>query len=75
MIIDTLVVVVCFMVDTPKTNRFEKEFLRADSLFEQASKETSQNAAEKTKKERENILHLFDMQTILNQLNHNAIKP
>ena len=50
MIIDTLVVVVCFMADTPKTNRFEKEFLRADSLFEQASKETSQNAAEKTKK-------------------------
>lgn len=75
MIIDTLVVVVCFMADTPKTNRFEKEFLRVDSLFEQASKETSQNAAEKTKKERENILHLFDMQTILNQLNHNAIKP
>ena len=73
MIIDTLVVVVCFMADTPKTNRFEKEFLRADSLFEQASKEASKKAAEKTKKERENILHLFE--TILNHLNHNTIKP
>lgn len=66
MIIDTLVVVVCFVANAPKANRFEKEFQCADSLFRQASKEAVQNAHEKTRKEREKVLRLSDIQAILN---------
>lgn len=74
MIIDTLLVVVCFMADAPKTNRFEKEFLRADSLFRQASKEAVQSVHEKTRKEREKALRLSDIQAILNQLECKEVK-
>lgn len=57
MIIDTLVVVVCLMVDTPRiqhveqvpANRFAEQFHQADSLFEAASDKAMKNALWKTR--------------------------
>ena len=58
MIIDTLVVVVCLMVDTPRieqvkqpANRFTEQFQLSDSLFRVASRHSMQEALEQTKEE------------------------
>lgn len=60
MIIDTLVVVVCLMADTPRiqrieqtpVNRFTEQFQQADSLFNVASSEAMKSALRKTRFER-----------------------
>lgn len=75
MIIDTLVVVVCLMVDTPKQNRFARDFQRADSVFEQASANAMQSACERTKKERDKLLSVPDMRMIVDELKRNTVKP
>lgn len=75
MIIDTLVVVVCFMAAPPRYNRFEEEFQLADSAFDQASVNAALMAREKIKKERQKILRSFDMQVIIDELKHNSVKP
>lgn len=75
MIIDTLVIVVCLVAGTPKQNRFEKDFQRADSLFIQASMAALHSACEKTKKEQEKAIRLLDMQAIVDKLKYNSVKP
>lgn len=60
MIIDTLAVAVCLMVDTPRiqrvervsANRFTVQFQQADSLIDAASSEAMKSAIRKTMFER-----------------------
>lgn len=66
MIIDTLVVVVCLMADTPRIQqvkqpvaRFTELFHRADSLFNAASDEAMKSAIQKTKFERHRALGII----------------
>lgn len=67
MIIDTLVVVVCLMADTPRiqpikqasANRFTEQFQRADSLFDAASDQAMKSATRKTRFERYRALGII----------------
>lgn len=67
MIIDTLVVVVCLMADTPRiqpvkqvpANRFTEQFREADSLFNVASDEAMKSAFRKTRFERHRALGII----------------
>lgn len=73
MIIDTLVIVVCLMVDTPRiqhveqvpANRFAELFHQADSLFEAASDKAMKNALRKTKFERYRALGIISQEEYL----------
>lgn len=71
MIIDTLVVVVCLMVDTPRpVNRFDSLFQKADRVFNEAMV----TALKKTRKEREKVLSVRDMEAIVRELKRKAVK-
>lgn len=67
MIIDTLVVVVCLMVDTPRiqrvervpVNRFAVQFQQADSLFNAASDTAMKSAIRTTRFERYRVLGII----------------
>lgn len=67
MIIDTLVVVVCLMADTPRiqpvkqvpANRFTEQFREADSLFNAASDEAIKSASRKIRFERHRALGII----------------
>lgn len=73
MIIDTLVVVVCLMADTPRTQeaqqlpvgRFTEQFQRADSTFEAASHEAMKSAIRKTRIERHRALGIISYEDYL----------
>lgn len=72
MIIDTLVVVVCLMVDTPRpVNRFDSLFHEANRVFNEAMV----TALDKTKKEREKALSVCDMEAIVRELKRKTVKP
>lgn len=70
MIIDTLVVVVCLIADTPRlqyveqvpADRFAELFHQADSLFEVASDKAMKNALRKTKFERYRALGIISQE-------------
>lgn len=71
MIIDTLVVVVCLMVDTPRpVSRFDSLFQKADSAFNEAMV----TASHKTRKEREKVLSVCDMEAIVRELKLKTVK-
>ena len=81
MIIDTLVVVVCLMVDTPHirpikqpANRFTEQFQLSDSLFKEASRRSMKKATEQTKEELNKVLDLSDMRAIIEELKKNSVK-
>lgn len=67
MIIDTLVVVVCLIANTPRVqnveqapvNRFAELFQKADSLFNVASDEAMKSALQKTRLERYRALGII----------------
>lgn len=67
MIIDTLVVVIFLMADTPRiqrveqvpVNRFTEQFQKADSLFNAASSEAMKSAMRKTRFERYRALGII----------------
>lgn len=71
MIIDTLVIIVCLMVDTPRIkqadipvsvrteNRFTRSFQQADSVFEAASLQAMQEALYETRFERYRALGII----------------
>ncbi len=72
MIIDTLVVVVCIIVDTPRpVNRFDSLFQKADKAFIEAM----DVASERTKEQREKALSVCDMETIVQDLKRKTVKP
>lgn len=89
MIIDTLVVVVCLMVDTPRiqkvenapVNRFTEQFQKADSLFDAASSEAMKSAMRKTRLERERALGIISAEDYVflkrgeKELKRNTVKP
>ncbi|WP_455590877.1 hypothetical protein [Bacteroides sp.] len=64
MIIDTLVVVVCLMADTPRiqrveqvsVNRFAEQFQQADSLIDAACERATQSAMYKTRFKLQRVL-------------------
>lgn len=70
MILDTLVVVVCLMADTPRiqqvkqlpANRFTEQFQQADSLFDAASDEAMKSATRKTRFERYRALGIISQE-------------
>lgn len=71
MIIDTLVVIV-LMVDTPRqVNRMDTLFQKADSAFSKAM----DGALKKTKPQRDKILSMADIETIVQELKCKTIKP
>lgn len=71
MIIDTLVVVVCLMVDTPRpVSRLDSQFQKADSAFNEAMV----TALKKTKKQREKVLSVCDMEAIVRELKLKTVK-
>lgn len=71
MIIDTLVVIV-LMVDTPRqVNRMDTLFQKADSAFSKAM----DSALKKTKPQRDKILSMADIETIVQELKCKTIKP
>lgn len=72
MIIDTLVVVVCLMVDAPHpVNRFDSLFQNANSAFNEAMV----TALDKTKRQREKVLSVCDMEAIIRELKRKTLKP
>lgn len=72
MIIDTLVVVVYLIVDTPRpVNRFDSLFQKAESAFIEAM----DVASERTKEQRKKALSVCDMETIVQDLKRKRVKP
>lgn len=71
MIIDTLVVVVCLMVDAPRpVNRLDSLFQKADSAFNEAMV----TALDNSKKQREKVPSVCDMKAIVRELKRKSVK-
>lgn len=71
--IDTLVVIIMLVspVDTVKHQPRKFDFSR----LEQASREAARQATEATKEKRDKVLNFDDIRAIVEELEHNSVKP